>query len=87
MLPYEFDLEVRFPKDSHASIVCNALSVDEELQPPTSLVKTMTVTGNVLKIHFAASELRLLRVSVSSFLDFLHLSTRTLAEFGDTAVS
>eukprot|EP00741_Cyanophora_paradoxa_P015160 tig00020849_g14631.t1 len=80
-LPHKYTLEVQYPTEQSASVVYNALIVDGELQPD-KIHRTMRVEGQKLIVNFECSELRLLRIAFSSFMDFLQLANRTVEEFG-----
>jgi len=56
------------------------MEVDEELQP-LKVTKTFDVEGNVLAVHIQATEVRMLRVALSSFFDMVTVSVKTLLEF------
>ncbi|XP_003385785.1 PREDICTED: EKC/KEOPS complex subunit LAGE3-like [Amphimedon queenslandica] len=73
-------LSLPFPSSKEAQIACNSLSVDPE--PRRDVSKSLSVESNVLSIHFSASEARLLRVAVGSFMEHLILVVETLREFG-----
>ncbi|CAL1533868.1 unnamed protein product [Lymnaea stagnalis] len=75
------NLEIPFPTDREAEIAHGSLSVDKEPKRG-GVKKTMTVHNNIMHIHFAAPEARLLRVSINSFFDHLKLVVETLERFG-----
>mmetsp|Transcript_28356 Transcript_28356/g.47669 ORF Transcript_28356/g.47669 Transcript_28356/m.47669 type:complete len:88 (-) Transcript_28356:306-569(-) len=81
-LPYQSQIKVSFNNHEHAVIVQECLAVDEELQP-TRLVKGFQVDGPVLIINFSASDLKMLRVGMSSFFDMSLVSAKSILEFGD----
>mmetsp|Transcript_13155 Transcript_13155/g.34418 ORF Transcript_13155/g.34418 Transcript_13155/m.34418 type:complete len:99 (-) Transcript_13155:1634-1930(-) len=78
---FKYDMNVPFASQDHAVIVYNSLVVDEELQPKL-VIRDMSVDKDVLKVTFYTNQLRILRVSVSSFYDMLTLATKTVAQFG-----
>ena len=78
--PYKGTVSIAFSSHEHATIVKCALEIDKELQPGRS-TRQMVVDGQLLSTTFEADELRLLRVLVSSYLDFATLATKTLLEF------
>lgn len=75
------DITVPFATSSEAEIAYGSLSVDKEPKRG-GVVRTMSVKDNILVIHFEASEARILRVSMNSFLDHLILVQKTIAQFG-----
>lgn len=83
-LPYTFCLQVPYSSATSATYVANALSVDPELTPD-KVTKNVRVDGSTLLADFSASELRVLRASLSAFMDMLALSNRTLEAFGNEA--
>ena len=78
--PYQCDIEVDMLSPEMASSVQEILSVDREIGD--RVTKQMEARGAVLHIHFKATEARLLRVSVSSFYDYLLVCLKCYQEFG-----
>ncbi|XP_056395747.1 EKC/KEOPS complex subunit LAGE3 isoform X2 [Hyla sarda] len=74
-------LHVPFPCPREAQIAHDSLSPDAEPRKG-GVSKTLSVTDNVLHVHWRADEARILRVSVSSFLDHLSLVVQTMDRFG-----
>ena len=74
-------MAVTFGSAQHATIACRTLAVDEELQP-LNILRSERVEGATMHVHFAATELRLLRVALSSFYDMAILTAATISEFG-----
>ncbi|XP_057176266.1 L antigen family member 3-like [Triplophysa rosa] len=77
----EFFLKVPFPTEREAVIALQSLSPDPEPRKG-GIAKTMVVSGQTLSVRWTADEARILRVSVSSFLDHLSLVMETLDAFG-----
>lgn len=76
-------MQIPFPSAREAEIAYNSLRVDISREPrKDQMSKTLTVSENVLSVHFTATEARFLRTAVSSFFDFLTLVVRTMDEFG-----
>mmetsp|Transcript_22175 Transcript_22175/g.30545 ORF Transcript_22175/g.30545 Transcript_22175/m.30545 type:complete len:86 (-) Transcript_22175:153-410(-) len=75
-------IKITFPCKIHAEMTKESLEVDEELQP-LRLSKTFTVEDNVLIVHFRASDVKMLRVGMSSFFDMALVASKTLLEFED----
>jgi len=73
---------IPFASNKNALYVKKCLDVDDELQA-TKVIKVLNVSGNDLKIDFFSTELRVLRVCVSSFYDMIIVLVRTLLEFND----
>ncbi|XP_041458267.1 EKC/KEOPS complex subunit PCC1-like [Lytechinus variegatus] len=75
--------ELRIPMHSEreAEIAYNSLSVDKEPRPK-EITKNLRVDGATLIVNFSATQARLMRVAVGSFMDFLLLVTQTMEEFG-----
>eukprot|EP00455_Lapot_gusevi_P026919 TRINITY_DN2840_c0_g1_i3.p1 TRINITY_DN2840_c0_g1~~TRINITY_DN2840_c0_g1_i3.p1 ORF type:complete len:104 (-),score=16.27 TRINITY_DN2840_c0_g1_i3:31-312(-) len=78
--PFTQNVEIQYPSAEVAQIVCNTLSVDQEIRPERS-VRELRTDGNKLIANFRATEMRFLRVAVCSFYEVLLLSTQTVAEF------
>ncbi|KAK6166232.1 hypothetical protein SNE40_022979 [Patella caerulea] len=75
------DLNIPFPSKTEADIAYGTLSVDQE--PKRGGVKrSLRVEDCILKVHFEAKEIRTLRVSVNSFMDYLLLVLQTIQKFG-----
>ncbi|KAA0704333.1 EKC/KEOPS complex subunit [Triplophysa tibetana] len=77
----EFVLKVPFPTEREAGIALQSLSPDPEPRKG-GITKNMDVSGQTLSVRWTADEARILRVSVSSFLDHLSLVMETLDAFG-----
>uniref|UniRef100_A0A8C5MTB7 L antigen family member 3 n=1 Tax=Leptobrachium leishanense TaxID=445787 RepID=A0A8C5MTB7_9ANUR len=80
-----FQLRVPFPGPREAQIAHDSLCPDAEPRKG-GVSKTLSVTDNVLQVRWQADEARILRVSVSSFLDHLSLVVQTMDRFGPPAV-
>ncbi|XP_065894713.1 EKC/KEOPS complex subunit LAGE3-like [Dysidea avara] len=77
------DITIPFPSTAEATIAYNSLRVDPE--PRRSVVsKLLSVNQRQLTANFTATEARLLRVAVGSFLDHLILVVDTMNRFGQT---
>lgn len=86
-LPFHSRIAIQCQSVEQAEIMCQVLSVDEELQP-NKLVLTystnkdsMTEDSPQLFVDIDASDLRMLRVGVSSALDMILVSSKTLLQF------
>ncbi|NP_001373734.1 L antigen family member 3-like [Danio rerio] len=77
----EFFLKVPFPTEREANIALQSLSPDPEPRKG-GISKSLCVSGQTLSVSWAADEARILRVSVSSFLDHLSLVMETMDAFG-----
>ncbi|XP_062505283.1 EKC/KEOPS complex subunit Lage3-like [Corticium candelabrum] len=80
-MTYSFEIEVPFPTEREAQIACNSLSVDPEPRR-SGCTKVLETEEATLKVRFTASEARIIRVAVSSFLDYLILVINTIKKFG-----
>jgi tRNA threonylcarbamoyladenosine modification (KEOPS) complex Pcc1 subunit len=81
--PHVYTARIDLPSPQFATIVATALSVDSELRP--ALVdRTVTVDGSTIAIRVAATELRVLRSSALSILDYAIVSLAALEAFGTT---
>ncbi|XP_022109054.1 EKC/KEOPS complex subunit LAGE3-like [Acanthaster planci] len=77
---HECDLSIPFPSAKEAEIAYNTLKVDKE--PRKEVTKELQLHENTLKARFTATEARLLRVAVGSFMDYLNLTIQTMEHFG-----
>jgi len=75
------NLDVPFSTKREAEIVYNSLRVDKEPKKGGN-IKTLSVNGTTLHVHFESKEARLLRVAVNGFMDHLILVTQTIQQFG-----
>jgi EKC/KEOPS complex subunit PCC1/LAGE3 len=74
--------ELSFPMSrKHAEICKQVLEVDKELKD--IITKELIVEDDRLKVHFRSSSLKMLRTSISSFLELLQLTVLTIEEFGN----
>ena len=73
-------IRVNYESAEHAEIARTTLSVDKEIQPK-KVQRTVSCSGAVLVISFQATELKLLRVAISSMFDLTKVVSQTLAEF------
>ncbi|XP_059805456.1 L antigen family member 3-like [Hypanus sabinus] len=81
-----FNLSVPFPSAREAQIALGSLSPDAEPRKG-GISRTLTVQDCTLQGHWEAEEARILRVSVSSFLDNLSLVLETMDRFGPASFS
>ncbi|XP_073456828.1 EKC/KEOPS complex subunit LAGE3-like [Aquarana catesbeiana] len=79
--PLYFQLDVPFPRSSEAQIAHDSLNPDAEPRKG-GVSKTLSVQDNVLRVRWQADEARILRVSVTSFLEHLSLVVKTMERFG-----
>ncbi|XP_029464078.1 EKC/KEOPS complex subunit LAGE3 isoform X2 [Rhinatrema bivittatum] len=77
-----FTLTVPFPSCLEAKIAHDTLAPDAEPRRG-GITKQLSVNGNILHVQWQAEEARILRVSVSSFLDLLSLTLQTMDRKGD----
>ncbi|XP_038603659.1 EKC/KEOPS complex subunit LAGE3 [Tachyglossus aculeatus] len=78
---HQFTLTVPFPSPLEAQIALGALAPDEEPRKG-GIAKELAVSGSQMTVHWSAEEARILRVSISSFLDLLSLVLLTMERFG-----
>jgi Transcription factor Pcc1 len=80
--PYTCEMEIVLPesKTTMATDLMRILSVDKEIG---RVVRTFSVRPdrNALVVHFAATEAKFLRVSVSSFTEYLNVALHCYQEF------
>lgn len=74
-------MQIGFPSVKFARMVCDTLNVDRELKP-NQVQRVCTTDGSVLSVRFVSREPRMLRTSVTGFIDAVSLATNTLVEFG-----
>lgn len=67
--------------EREVGIAYNSLCVDKEPRPK-EITKMLRVEGTTLVVNFSATQARLMRVAVGSFMDFLLLVTQTMDAFG-----
>ncbi|XP_030048296.1 EKC/KEOPS complex subunit LAGE3 [Microcaecilia unicolor] len=79
--PLSFTLTVPFPSCLEAQIAHDTLAPDAEPRRG-GITKQLSVNRNILHVQWQADEARILRVSVSSFLDLLSLTVQTMDRFG-----
>ncbi|XP_003462219.3 EKC/KEOPS complex subunit LAGE3 isoform X2 [Cavia porcellus] len=79
--PHTFALSVPFPTPLDAEIALGSLAPDAEPQPGV-IGKELTASVSTLAIRWTAQDVRLLRVSVLSFLEQLSLVVQTMQRFG-----
>ncbi|KAM8827840.1 L antigen family member 3-like [Spinachia spinachia] len=80
----ELSLDVPFPSPREAAIALGSLSPDREPRKG-GISKHLAVTDSTLSVRWRADEARILRVSVTSFLDHLALVLETMEMFGPPA--
>ena len=72
-------VRVTFDTAEHADMVRRCTAVDPEVRP--NMVRRSSHTeDNVMIVHFAAKDLRSLRVSLGSHLEMVELSVRTIEQ-------
>nr|XP_056706179.1 EKC/KEOPS complex subunit LAGE3 [Euleptes europaea] len=75
------ELSIPFPSSPLARIALGSLAPDPEPRKG-GISKELSVTENVLHVGWKAEEARILRVSISSFLEHLSLVVETMELFG-----
>ena len=73
-------VEIPMPSNRLADIAARSLAVDGELKPQM-IQRIVEAKNDSLVVTFNAKSLRLLRTSLSSFLDAIHLVIQTIAQF------
>lgn len=81
MNDFNVELSIPFSTAREAEVVYQVLKVDKE-PPRSSVVKKLEHTNNLLRVSFSSSEIRKLRVGVTSFFESLILVTETIQQFG-----
>nr|XP_034996937.1 EKC/KEOPS complex subunit LAGE3-like [Zootoca vivipara]XP_034996955.1 EKC/KEOPS complex subunit LAGE3-like [Zootoca vivipara] len=76
-----FELRIPFPSSSLAQIALGSLAPDPEPRKE-GISKELDVTEDILHVRWRADEARILRVSISSFLEHLSLVVETMDLFG-----
>ncbi|AOW07514.1 CTAG/Pcc1 family [Yarrowia lipolytica] len=76
---YTLDVEIPFPNDRQAQIVCTTISQDKPLKAD-ELSHELTTKGSSLLIHFAAASNRSLRVGVNNMMDNIGTAIECLDE-------
>ncbi|XP_068249830.1 uncharacterized protein [Palaemon carinicauda] len=74
-------LEIPFNNSREAEVACNSLRVDPEPKRGGS-TKEYSVKDNILCVEVRSPDVRQLRTAVSSFMDLLHLVSKTIDQFG-----
>ncbi|KAK3286690.1 hypothetical protein CYMTET_5759 [Cymbomonas tetramitiformis] len=79
-MDFEYSMQAEYASHAHAQMIMTTLDVDAELNQG-KVSRTLHVQDSTLHARFAATEARLLRAAVSSFLDLMTLATKTLEQF------
>ncbi|GAB5587263.1 hypothetical protein Unana1_02163 [Umbelopsis nana] len=79
-LGHSLHLEIPFPTPRLAGVAQQALAVDKELKVD-QVKRTISAEGPVLKVDFDCSSAKMLRVSTTSFFEFLTMVTNTMEQF------
>lgn len=79
--PAVVKIEIPYNTQREAEIVRNSLQVDREPKRSGSS-KVFSIKGNTLCVEIRSPDVRQLRTAVSSFMDLLHLATKTVNQFG-----
>ncbi len=85
--PHTSVARIKFPAARQAQIVKGCMEVDEELQPQRVSKLFRIENSNILVVSFAACDLKMLRVALSSFFDMITVSCKTLLEFDENYTS
>ncbi len=72
-------MRVAFDTAEHADMVRRCISVDPEVRP-NMVRRSLHTEDSLLIVHFAAKDLRSLRVSLGSHLEMMELSVRTIEQ-------
>ncbi|XP_012217064.1 EKC/KEOPS complex subunit LAGE3 isoform X2 [Linepithema humile] len=79
------DISVPFPSVREAEVVYQVLRVDKE--PRSGATKKITLNKNILEVSFSGTEIRKVRVALTSFFENLSLVIETIQRFGPPASS
>lgn len=81
--PKEFVLSFEYPcsNEIEANIICDVLKVDKEPKR-SSVTKTLSVVKDVLHVTLCTSNVKNLKPSFNSLLDYIMLSKETIDQFG-----
>ncbi|XP_045131677.1 uncharacterized protein LOC123516447 isoform X2 [Portunus trituberculatus] len=79
--PAVVKIDVPYSSQREAEVVRNSLQVDKEPKRSESS-KVFSIKENVLSVEIRSPDVRQLRTAVSSFMDLLHLATKTVNQFG-----
>lgn len=74
-------LEIPFNSSREAEVACNSLKVDPEPKRGGS-TKHYSIKDNILCVEVRSPDVRQLRTAVTSFMDLLHLVSKTIDQFG-----
>ncbi|GAX17333.1 hypothetical protein FisN_10Lu199 [Fistulifera solaris] len=78
--PYACEIELNFPTSSQAEKAVRVMQVDSELSD--QVVRTFAFAEpRCMKVRFEATQAKFLRVSVSSFYDYLTVALKCFQEF------
>ncbi|XP_035723704.1 EKC/KEOPS complex subunit LAGE3-like isoform X1 [Vespa mandarinia] len=81
MNDYKVEFSIAFATTREADVVYQVLRVDKE-PPRSGVIKKIEQKDNQLQISFSSTEVRKLRVGITSFFDSLTLVTETIQQFG-----
>ncbi|KAF8771811.1 EKC/KEOPS complex subunit LAGE3-like [Argiope bruennichi] len=77
-------LAIPFYSESDAKIAYNSLRIDKE-PPRGNVVKELSVKSETLLVKFSSKDLKRLKSSITSFLDYTILVVKTLQKFGPSS--
>ncbi|GBM47844.1 hypothetical protein AVEN_5218-1 [Araneus ventricosus] len=77
-------LEIPFYAESDAKIAYNSLRIDKE-PPRGNVAKELSVRGETLLVKISSKDIKRLRSSITSFLDYVILVVNTLNKFGPSS--
>eukprot|EP00543_Licmophora_paradoxa_P002810 CAMPEP_0202447408 /NCGR_PEP_ID=MMETSP1360-20130828/6176_1 /ASSEMBLY_ACC=CAM_ASM_000848 /TAXON_ID=515479 /ORGANISM="Licmophora paradoxa, Strain CCMP2313" /LENGTH=84 /DNA_ID=CAMNT_0049064493 /DNA_START=87 /DNA_END=341 /DNA_ORIENTATION=+ len=77
--PYKCDLEIGCPTEEYSEKIKRVMEVDQELGD--RVIRTYQLDGRIMKVSFQATEAKMLRVSVSTFYDYLNVALKCIQEF------
>mmetsp|Transcript_1277 Transcript_1277/g.2977 ORF Transcript_1277/g.2977 Transcript_1277/m.2977 type:complete len:106 (-) Transcript_1277:88-405(-) len=78
--PFKQVLEIKLPSVEDADTVFRVMNVDKEVRPDR-IQRTIRLDAPTIHLAFAATEIRHLRVAVSSFLQSMSLVVDTIVAF------
>ncbi|KAK2578034.1 hypothetical protein KPH14_008451 [Odynerus spinipes] len=81
MNDFNLELSIPFPTARETEVAYQVLRVDKE-PPRSGVVKKFEQKNNILQVSFSSTEVRKLRVGVTSFFENLILVTETMQQFG-----
>lgn len=79
-MTYSLKVQIGFPNQETAQMVCDVVGVDKEFKKH-EIQRKLTVENNTLIIEYISNDMKLMRNGYNTLSEHMHLSLETIKQF------